>query len=453
MAIKAADLQKKLPDGGKKNCKECGFPTCFAFAMKLVAKGTTVDKCKHLSEEVKAWIVEELAPPIRLITIGGKGNEVVIGEEDVIYRHEKTFIHPPGIGLLISDKENTHKINEKISKLKEFQFERVGLTLKANEIAVKYESGDKENFLAIVKKISESNIPLIIISDDLEVLFSARDLVADQKPLIYPITKSNIDAAIPKIKEKLTPVGVKGNGIEELIPLTIKLKEAGIEDIVIDSNPMCLKDLIRDYTLLRKAALKKNFRPLGYPILSFACSIGKNLMEEALIAATGIIKYAGLIILSDFEKEILYPILVARMNIYTDPRFPLAVEEKIYEIGKANEGSPALITTNFALTYFAVASEIENSKVPSYLCIQGTDGLCVLAGWSSGKFTGETVGAFIKKCGIADKIKNKKLIIPGLAARIKGEIEEELPGWEIIVGPREASDIPKFLPPLVEKWK
>lgn len=450
MAIKAADIQKKLPDGGKKNCKECGFPTCFAFAMKLTSRGTTPDKCPYLSEDVKKELAEALAPPIRLVTVGKGENAISTGEEEVIYRHEKTFYRPTGIAILIQDDEEDEVISRKINKIENLQFERVGQKLKANLIAVKF-SKNPDRYLDIVKKVAEKNIPLILISENLEILFKARDLASEKSPLIYPITKDNLESVIPKIKENPTPVGVKAEGIEEIIPVTKRLKEEGIEDILLDTSPKTLQDIVRDYLIIRRTALKKTFRPLGYPIISFPCFMTEDKFEEVLLAATGIIKYAGIVVMSDFEKETLFPLLVLRQNIFTDPRVPLAVEEKVYEIGAVSEKSPVLVTTNFALTYFAVASEIENSKIPAYLCIKNTEGLCVLAAWATGKFIGETIAPFIKKSGIENKIVDKKIIIPGLAARIKGELEEELPGWEVIVGPREASEIPNFLPQIVKK--
>ncbi|MBS3919183.1 MAG: acetyl-CoA decarbonylase/synthase complex subunit gamma [Deltaproteobacteria bacterium] len=452
MALKASDIQKKLPDGGKKNCKECGFPTCFAFAMKLASGAVTVDKCPYLPGEIKTELEEALAPPIRLVTIGTGENALSIGEEEVIYRHEKTFYRPSGIAILITDKEDEATVSAKINKLKALQFDRVGQKLRANLYALKYE-GNAEKYLGLVKRVAAEGFPVVLICEDLDTLFKARDLIADKNPLLYPITKENLDAALPKLKAKPAPIGVKTNGVEEIIPITKRLKEEGILDIVLDPFPKSLKEMIRDYTLIRRAALKKTFRPLGYPILSLPYMLAENKMEETLLASAGVIKYAGIVILSDFEKEMLYPLLVLRQNIFTDPRVPLAVEQKIYEIGAVTDESPVLLTTNFALTYFAVASEIENSKIPAYLCVKDTEGLCVLAAWSTGKFSGDTAGPFLKKIGVGDKVKNKRVIIPGFAARIKGELEEELQGWDVIVGPREASDLPAFLPQMIEKWK
>jgi acetyl-CoA decarbonylase/synthase complex subunit gamma len=454
MALKGTDVVKRLPDGGKKNCRECGFPTCFAFAMKLAGGGVPLDKCPYLSEEVRAELEDALAPPIKLVTIGTGENALQIGNEEVVYRHEKTFVHQPGIALLISDNEPDAKVDEKLKKITELQFPWVGLTLKANVLALRFESGDKAKFEALVKKVCDAtDLPLVLMSEDVDVLLSARNICGDRRPLLYAATKDNIDKIIAGIKSSPVPVVVRGNSIEELVPLTTKLKDAGIEEIVLDPIAKNMQEAIRDQTLLRRAALKQNFRPLGYPTIGFPCFIAKDEIREILLAAMFIIKYPGIIVLSDFDQYSLLPLLVHRLNIYTDPRMPMSVEEKVYAVLEPNEESPVLVTSNWALTYFIVSGEVEGSKVPSWLCVKDTEGLGVLTGWAAGKFSGDSIGPFIKKTGIEDRVKHKKLIIPGKVARIKGELEEALPGWEIIVGPREASEIAAYLPNLVKTWK
>jgi acetyl-CoA decarbonylase/synthase complex subunit gamma len=453
MPIAGSEIVKMLP--GKRPCKDCGFPTCFAFAMKLASGGTTVDKCPYLSEETKAKLLDLLAPPIKLVTIGSGDNAVKIGNEEVIYRHEKTFVHSPGITLLISDKDDKAKIEEKVKKIKELQFPWVGVNLEANLLALYFESGDNSKFLDLVKKVYDStDLGLVLISEDTDALFAARDICADKHPLVYPITKENIDEAIPKIKENLTPVGLRGRSVEELIPLTTKLKDAGIEEIVLDPGSKNLLEAIRDQTFIRKAALKQGFKALGYPTIGFPCFMAKDGLEEMLVGSTFINKWASIIVFSDFNQHSLLPILVQRLNIYTDPRFPMAVEEKYYEVGEPNEFSPVLVTSNWALTYFLVSSAVEATKVSAYVCVKDAEGLGVLTAWAAGKFSGDSVGTFIKKCGIEDKVKHRKLLIPGKVSRIKGELEDALDlKWEIIIGPRETTGIGAFLPGFAKQLK
>jgi acetyl-CoA decarbonylase/synthase complex subunit gamma len=454
MALKGTDIVKKLPEGGKKNCRDCGFPTCFAFAMKLAGAGVSLGKCPYLSEEIKAELEDALAPPIKLVTVGTGENALKIGNEEVVYRHEKTFVHQPGFALLISDKESDAQVDEKIKKLEEVRFSWVGVTLKANLLALYHESGDKARYEALVKKVCEkTGFSVVLISEDVDALLAAKEVCAANRPLLYPVTQDNIDKVIDGIKDSPVPVAVRGKSVEDLIPLTTKLKEAGIEEIVLDPGSRTMQDAIRDQTLIRRASLKQNFRPLGYPTIGFPCFMTQDMTRERLIAAMYVIKYPGIIVLSDIDKSTMLPLLVQRLNIYTDPRIPMSVEEKVYEILDPDENSPVLLTTNWALTYFIVAGEIEGSKIPSWLCVKEAEGLGVLTAWSAGKFSGDSIGPFIKKSGVEQKTKVRKLIIPGKAARIKGELEESLPDWEIIVGPREASEIPGYLPALVKKWK
>ncbi len=448
MALKGAEIMKKLP---KTNCKECGFPTCFAFAMKLATGGAKLEDCPHMPPEVKAELESAMAPPIKLVTIGKGENALVIGEEEVMFRHEKTFFHETGIAILMSDKDSESDIDEKLKTIKGLDFERIGQKLKINLLALSNESGERAKFEALVRKAYESTqFALILISEDVDLLFSAATLCADRKPLVYPITKENMSQAIPKLKELGTPAGVKGESIEEVISLTSQLKDAGVEEMVLHPGSKNMLEGIRDQTLIRRASLKKGFRPLGYPTIAFPCFMYQDKFKEALAAASLVTKYAGIVVLSQVDEHLLFPLLVHRFNIYSDPRRPMTVEEKVYEIRQPGETAPILISTNYALDFFIVSAAIEEANIPAYLCIKDTEGLGVMAAWTSGKFNGETIADFFNKYGMKDKVKHRKLIIPGVAKKLKDELEEELPGWEIIFGPLVGSDIPKFLS---EEWK
>jgi acetyl-CoA decarbonylase/synthase complex subunit gamma len=241
------------------------------------------------------------------------------------------------------------------------------------------------------------------------------------------------------------PLAVKAGDIDELISLSDKLTGMGLKDLVLDSGSRDLKKSFEDQVVIRRAPLKAGNRSLGFPTITFPCEMADNLDMETVIASMLIAKYAGIVVLSDFKGESIFPLLLERLNIFTDPQRPMTVTEGIYEIGGPDENSPLLVTTNFSLTYFIVSGEIEGSRIPSWLLIMDTEGLSVMTAWAAGKFSGDMVGMFIKKCGIADKIAHKKVIIPGYAAAISGEMEEELPDWEILIGPRDASLLPKFL--------
>jgi acetyl-CoA decarbonylase/synthase complex subunit gamma len=268
---------------------------------------------------------------------------------------------------------------------------------------------------------------------------------ADRKPLLYAATMDNAEKMASLAKEVGFPLVARAPGLEELAALTEKLGQLGVKDIVIDSSARTAKQALQDQVMIRRLALNKKFRPLGFPTIVLANEMTDDPMKEALIAATFIAKYGGIIVLSDFQGETLFPLLVLRMNLYSDPQRPLATTEGIYDIGGPDENSPVLITSNFSLTYFIVSGEIENSRVPSYLLVKDTEGLSVMTAWAAGKFGADTIAPLVKKSGIADKIKHRRIIIPGYIASESGGLEEELPGWQILVGPREGAHIPPFL--------
>jgi len=447
MALKGAEIMKMLP---KTNCKECGYATCFAFAMKLATGGAKLDDCPYLDPEVKAQLEAAMAPPIKLVTIGTGENALSIGEEEVMFRHEKTFFHEPGIAILISDKSAESEIEDRLERVKAFDFERIGQKLRIKLLALCFESGDKDKFEALVKKAYDTTqFALLLISEDTDVLFSAAALCADRKPLVYPITNENMNIAVPKLKELGVPAGVRGESIEAVVSVTSELKAAGIEDMVLDPGSKNMVEGIQNQTLIRRSGLKKGFRPLGYPTIAFPCFMYPDKFKETVAAAALMTKYAGIVVLSQADEHFLMPLLVHRFNIYSDPRRPMTVEEKVYEIGRTDEKSPILISTNYALDYFIVSAAIEEADIPAYLCIKDTEGLGVMAAWTSGKFNGEAIAEFFEKYGMQDKVEHRKLIIPGVAKKLVAELEEELPGWEIILGPMEGSDIPKFLS---EEW-
>jgi acetyl-CoA decarbonylase/synthase complex subunit gamma len=337
-------------------------------------------------------------------------------------------------------------VDNRLKSFKDLQYERVGVLLKSDLIAVKSETGDVAAFEKLVSKVKDAvDTGMILMSDKVDVLAAGAKLLDGKKPLLYAATKDNVEEVGNLAKENKCPVAVKGNGFDEVIELTEKLTGMGLKEIVIDSGSRKLRNAFEEQVVIRRAAIKNTFRPLGFPTITFPCEMTDNYMEETLIASTFIAKYGGIVVLSDLEGHALFPLLVQRMNIYTDPQRPMATEQGIYEINNPTEDSPVLITTNFSLTYFIVMGEIEGSRVPTWLLVMDTEGLSVLTAWAAGKFVADAIAPFVKKSGIEDKIKTKSLVIPGFSASISGELEEELSDWKITIGPREAAHIPAFL--------
>ena len=447
MPLTGIEIFKLLP---KTNCGECGVPTCLAFAMNLAAGKAELTACPYVSEESQAKLMEASAPPILPVTIGVGDRALKIGGETVMFRHEKRFENAPGLAILISDSMEQAEVDARLEKCRKFEYERVGLTLRPELVAIKSDSGDAQIFEALVSKVKQnSNSGIILMSDNPDILAAGLKVCADWKPLLYAATKDNIDRLADLAKEYSCPIAVKAANIEELIELTTKLTAAGIKNIVLDSGARTTRQAFEDQVIIRSSALTKKFRPLGFPTIVFPGEMTDNPMKEALIATMFIAKYGSIIVLSDFSGESLFPLLVARMNLFTDPQRPLATAEGIYEVGNPDENSPVLLTTNFALTYFLVSGYIESSRVSSYLLVKDTEGLSVMTAWAAGKFSADVIAPFVKKCGIRDKVKNHSLIIPGYAAAESGGMEEELPDWEIKVGPREGAHITSYL----KDWK
>ena len=443
MGLTGIQIFKMLP---KTNCGECGVPTCLAFAMNLASGKAELDACPYVSDEAREQLAEASAPPIRPVAIGAGTRAFKVGGETVLFRHEKTFYNPTALAAMVPSDMDSDALDTKLKEWNALQYERVGLNLRPELVALKDANGDSGAFAALAKKIAEeSEFGLVLVSDNLDAMKAAVDVCAFKKPLLYAATADNAEDMGNLAKDSGLPLAVKAGNIDDLIALSDKLTNMGLKDLVLDSSSREMKQLFEDQVAIRRAALKAGNKSLGFPTITFPCEMASNLDAETLIASLLIAKYAGIVVLSDFKGESIFPLLLERLNIFTDPQRPMTVTEGIYEIGGPDENSPILVTTNFSLTYFIVSGEIEGSRIPSWLLIMDTEGLSVMTAWAAGKFSGDVVGSFVKKCGIADKVAHKKIIIPGYAASISGEMEEELPDWEIMIGPRDASLIPKFL--------
>jgi acetyl-CoA decarbonylase/synthase complex subunit gamma len=448
MALTGIQILKMLP---KKNCGECGIPTCLAFAMKVAAGQQEIGECPYVSEAVKEQIGEASAPPIRTIKIGGGENVFTMGGETCLYRHEKRFENATGIGVLVTTEMADGDVAGRIERFNTLRYERVGVLMKADIIAVKDAKNDEGSFVALTKKVLDgsADAKLVLISDSAASLKAAAKVCGDRKPLLFGATASNGAEMAAAAKECDCPLGVKGANLDDTIAVAEQMLGAGLKDLVLDTGARTIRGALEDNLVARKAAVTKKFKPLGFPVITFPCEMTADPLLEAMISSVLIAKYAAIVILSDLQGDILFPLLLERLNLYTDPQRPMVVQEDVYSINGPGENSPVLITCNFSLTYFIVSGEIEGSKVPSWLLIKDTEGLSVLTAWAAGKFGADMIAAFIKKAGIADKVKHRELIIPGYLASMKGELEEELSGWTITIGPREAGHLPAFL----KEWK
>jgi acetyl-CoA decarbonylase/synthase complex subunit gamma len=438
MALTALEIYKKLP---QTNCGKCGFPTCLAFAMQLANKKASIDACPDVSDEAKDMLESSAAPPIRLVKVGTGDSEVEIGDEVVLFRHEKTFYHPAAYALMVDD--DSPDIEAKVQAAQEIKFERVGQEMKLDMVAVRSKSDDPGKFSAAVTAVrGKTSAPLVLVSQNPAVVEEGLKVCGSDRPLIHAAMKDNYEKMAELAKANDCPLAVlEDAGLEELSELSKKVKDAGVEDIVLDLGSKPLGKLMQELTLVRRLAIKKMFRPLGYPVIMFAGGAGA---AEGLEAAMGTMKYASIVVMKEADRSIMYPLFTLRQNIYTDPQKPIQVKPGIYELNGPAEDSPVMITTNFSLTYFTVAGDIETSKVPSYLLVADSEGLSVMTAFAADKFTADIATELIESSGISDKVNHKKIIIPGQVARMSGKLNENS-GWEVVVGPRDSSGLPKYL--------
>jgi acetyl-CoA decarbonylase/synthase complex subunit gamma len=435
MALSGIQIYKLLP---QTNCKECSFPTCLAFAMKLAAKQVDLGACPYVSDASKKQLAESAAPPIRLISLRSNGTELKVGNEVCMFRHEKTFYNRPGLFLRV--KASDTDLAQKIKNADAYKVNYVGMDFSLDGFAVEADA----DLAAAVKTIrSESKRPLMLISSDPAVLDASLSLLAGEGTLVYAADASNYELLVDVVKKHKAALVVKADSLEALADLTQKVQAKGVEDMVLELGGENLGAWLTRATQARRLALKSNFKPLGYPTIFFAAQKGTD--KEAIYAAQAIAKYAGFVVLDTFAPEMIYPLLVLRENIYTDPQKPIQVQPGVYEINSPNPESPVLVTTNFSITYFAVANEVEGAGLPAWLVVTDAEGMSVLTAWAAGKFDAERIAKAIKGFNVGDKVSRKRIVLPGHVAVLSGEVEEELPGWEICVGPREAVDLPAFI--------
>ncbi len=443
MALTGLQIYKLLP---QTNCRDCGFPTCLAFAMKLAAKQAELSACPHVSAEAKAQLDAASQPPIRLITLARDGRKLEVGNEIVLYRHEKTFYHAPGLMVRIKDTQPLDVVEKTAAFVEGYAVDYVGIKLHYDGVAIENASGDAATFAACVKAVmGKTTYPLILMSKDARAMAAGLEAAAGATPLIYAADADNWQAMAELAKKYKAPLAVKANwDLGALAELAQQVKAAGVEDIVLDPGARGMHGALTLNTQIRRLALK-NFRALGYPTILLAGEGAASAADETMLAALGIAKYAGIVVVDRADAASAYPLLTLRQNIYTDPQKPIQVQPGIYELNNPKPTSPVLISTNFSITYFSVANEVEGSGLPAWLLIADADGMSVLTAWAAGKFDADKIAKTVATTGIESKIARKLIVIPGHTAVLLGELEEALPGWDIRVGPREAVDLPAFM--------
>ncbi len=440
MALTGLKIQKLLP---KTNCKECGSNTCLAFAMKLAAKKIDLSACPYASDEAKAVLGAEAEPPVKGIALGpDKG--LKLGEETVLYRHEKTFVNQTALAINVCDTDSEEHIAATLAAVRDYKLERVGEVLVVDMVAVTQEGASKEEFVKLAARAAkETGKPLVINSKDPDALVAAAEAVKGSRSLIACATPETAAQLVGAAKENDHALAITAPSLDELSALSAQIKKDGFNELVLCYETHCLSEQFQTNTVGRRAALKQNFKPLGRPSIHFVPDTDE--MDVVSEASVEILKYGGIVVLPRFEPALVSVLMTLRMNIYTDPQKPIQVEPGLYRVGEPTEQSPVFVTTNFSLTYFIVSGEIENAGQNAWLVVPECEGMSVLTSWAAGKFSGDTIGKFCKEISLETKVNCRDIVIPGYISYESGDLEEAMPGWNVIVGPQEASDIESFI--------
>ena len=440
MALSGLQIFKLLP---KTNCKECGKPTCMAFAMALAGKKCSLSDCEHASAELVGALEEASAPPMALVKFGQGDGLCETGQETVMFRHEAKFQRPTVLTITVSDALPAEELAARLAQIKALDFERVGRQIGVGAVAVVGDSGDAGKFAAAAEQAAAlGNRAVVLCSDDPALQEAALAKIASSKPLLHAATAENAAAMVALAKANGCPLAVKAADLDGLAELVEKVKGLGVEDLVLSFEGWSLGAALRGLTRSRMLALKKSFRLMGHPALAFATGAtphAKVAAGSALVA-----KYAGILVMDVADSWASLAVLTAAMDLYTDPQKPAQVQPGLHTVGTPDRNSPVYLTTNFSLTYYTVEADVEASRTPSYIIAVDTEGTSVMTAYSGDKLNEKTASEAIAASGIAEHVDHKQIIIPGHVSVMSGALQEES-GWSVLVGPKESSGIPRYV--------
>ena len=443
MALKGLDIFKLSP---KKNCKECGCPTCMAFSMKVAQGAVDIAACPYFAPEALAKLSASTEPPMKTIKVGAGDAELSLGGETVLFRHEKTFVSRTRYAMSLCTCMDDETVAQKLEDIKKVDYERIGERMFVEMVYVNYSADGKQDYVELVKKAAETGRILILDCKDAEIAKAALEVCKDGKPILNGADASNYEAMNAVATAAGVVLGVSGADLSEIHDTVEKLEGLGNKNLVIDVTGADVKETFKNAVQIRKAAIKDGDRTFGYPsIVNLHKIAAGDLHKQAALLSLFTMKYGSVIVAEHIGYAEALPLYGLRQNLFTDPQKPMKVEPGVYPLNGADENSVCLTTVDFALTYFLVSGELERSGVPVNLIINDAGGLSVLTSWAAGKFSSSSIAKFFQEQDIEGKIKSRKLIIPGKVAVLKGELEAKMPGWEIIIAPNEAVQLVKFM--------
>jgi acetyl-CoA decarbonylase/synthase complex subunit gamma len=460
------DIYPLLP---QTNCGECGEANCMAFATKAAEYTIGIKACTPLYRErqyanKREKLEELMRPSVREVQIGMGENKVLIGGELVLYRHDLRYLHPTAFFVDVADTASTEEMKKRVKAVEEWTYRYIGMELKLDGIALRSVSGDPKKFASAAKRLGElTNWPIMLCSLNPPVLAAGAEALQGKRPLLYAATKDTWQELSEVVLTHQCPLVVYAPGdLDTLKSLATTLGQMGIDVVLDPGNEFgaALGATVDDFTMLRRAATREGDEGVGFPLLASPISVWGDHKEgeaeelakwqETLAGASTIIRYADILVLHSLDMWVTLPLTFLRTNLYTDPVKPVAVEAGLREFGSPNEDSPVMYTSNFALTYFTVESDIKQAGIDAYLLVVDTEGLSIQSAVAGRKLTADGVAEAIKESGIEDKVKHRILISPGMAARLSGETEEASK-WTVKVGPKDSSGISQYIGE--GKWK
>jgi acetyl-CoA decarbonylase/synthase complex subunit gamma len=442
MALSGIEIYKLLP---RTNCRDCGFPTCLAFAMKVAAHQASPQDCPHITPDALGALVEAATAPVVEVHLGAAPDAVTVGGETELFRHQKTFFHAPAILPLTGD-DDPEALGRTVPLVKETVFQRVGERMAFAGVALESRAGTAEAFANAATRLAAALPgPIALIASNPAILEAGARAVASRRPLLVAATEASLTTLLPLAKELSAPLALTAPDLDPLLALSERARAAGGKDLLLFPAVGDAGGYLAAATPLRRLAVTARHRVAGLPLI---CRAGSGV-EGLLAAGAGVARYAGVILWENPTPAEALALFTLRQNIYTDPQRPMKVEEAVIPIGNPGPDSPLLVTTNFSLTYFLVSGEVSNSGVPTHLAVMDADGLSVLTAWAAGKFVADRIVEFLKRSGALAGVSHGKVVIPGYVASLAGEIEELLGPGSVVIGPREATGLPAFL----KSWK
>ncbi len=443
MALKGIDIFKLTP---KKNCRDCGCPTCMAFSMKVASGALSVDKCPHMSAEAVAKLTEAAEPLMRTVVVGVGDSAYALGGETVLFRHEKTFVNRTRFAVSLASDMDGAAIDAKLESIRRVDFERIGEREYVEILYLDYAGDGAERYVALVRRAMDAGRALILNCADPQVAGAALAVCGALKPILNGATEENLDAMNALAIGAGVPLGVAGADLSGIYDNIKALENKGNRNLVIDCTGTDAKQTFANAVLARRGNLRDQDRSLGYPsIVNLAKLAPGDLRMQTALASAFTLRYGSVIVMEDMTFAEALALYGLRQNLFTDPQRPMKVEPGIYPLNGADEHSVCSLTVDFALTYFLVAGEYERSRCPVNLLISDASGMSVLTAWAAGKFSAGTIRKFFDDYDIENRVSSRTLIIPGKVAVMKGEIEEKLPGWKVVVGPMEAVQLVQFI--------